>query len=1145
MPALFFPNLDTLRLALASGLVPTRVTLAPVRAGLDAPHLWLDLDELLPRETLTALGRLGVVALGAPSVPTLPTRCWAELLPLRKTVPGTGPVLFDVPDKHLTTFVARLRRLRAGPAGVYLLPEPHASRAWVTVTAPPLAVLLWTEEPDSPIYAYQKQLPEVWTARGWEHPLAGQLVIPVGCVLLCDLERGVTAFAAPVPPPLNDEFFLRRRPATVPATGRPARIEVRLRLARCDVAAPESLWVLTPQEQDSFREFCCGADERLLRRFEIATLQSGESTRLIVRRAPDEDSVILPVVSGGYRVDPRLPSLFVPAGYALRPRTRAAELVRELGLTSDRVTWLEPTGADGFTAHAVAVSTFRPLCDLLEYSAEPASPMTAMRIPADPFPFTKFALRLDPVADLEPEDGDELIEEEAPAPAEGEPGWVAKSVGKMVRWVRGRARPDPADASAPDPKPRHGERKSRHAEPAGGHVEQKLSSADALLHGYDRAARRHELENRLLADFPKLGPDERAARWAELAGVYGATGQSLDAAVCWVNATWEYATPPTEWLERWVDAECHAAKRGDRSADLDRWLAEPGRPGTGRVVAALAAHAGFQPMPAPEFVALLPRVLAVLEQHLDDIPVRGAWLARLAVARSCDGDVLGLARWRDKLIHRLRDRGPGLDLDEPSFLRFHGTATAERFKTAREWLTRVKEPVLAWVQRHGGSNRMQWTGLEAETEATAIYAQFILAWGLGALGERARARDWSARARKALAKVGGPRADPATHALLGDLFLHRIKEAHEGHTPKPGLPPELRERLDELPYFARYSVDRIREHCRVLQPLGGGRGSALSLMVFWGTDRLGERLSVLDSHTGTAQLNDEARALLGIVIEESTTSTVPRVVFALLEVAGLLELSVLEPLLALVPAALDWMNNWVRPGRDESEENRAGRVLKYQKTMIDAAFAVAPAGTATVLLRHLTRGAATGHLLAAATATAPRTGRAARKFGLAADAEALMNALDPARAEWGKAPVTAERVGLAVGWFAAGDEDAANRILNAAREQLFLTAPNDLQDRTAIALAYAEALGFAPSGIALGRLEELFQRLDRVTVGGSTNCYFTLQPLRLIDTVVRSVVTDEFTLGAAVRAWLDEDEFLIRQRVHRDMASLLCESELG
>ncbi len=1146
MPTLLFPNLDTLRLTLASGLVPLTITSAPVRAGRDdSARLWLELDELPPRETLSALGRLGVVSLGAPDVPTHHTRCWAELLPLRRvTLAPTGLVLFEVPDKHLASFVSRLRRLRAGPTAVHLLADPHADLAWVTVAAPPLVVLLWTEEPDSPVRAYRQQAPDVWTARGWEHPLSSHLTAPPGCVLLCDPDRGVTAFPSPVPLPSDDEFPLGHRNSHPPVAGPPARIDVRFRLARCNTVGTESLWVLAPPEQESFRDFCASADERLLRRFEVASLQCAAESRLVVRHAPAADSAVPPVVTGGFRADPRVPSLCLPTGYSLRPRTRTTELVRELNLTPDRLTWLEPTTGDGFTLYTIAVAAFRPLGDQIEYAATPAAPLCPQRIPADPFPFDKFVLRLDPVADPEPEVASDEPEEEAPpVPTDGEPGWV----GKVMRWVRGRPR-DESDTGAPVADPRtagHGNRKAAPStEPQGERVERKLSSADALLHGHNRAARRQKLENHLLADFPRLGPVERAARWAELAGVYGATGQSLDAAVCWMNAAWECPTPSTDWLERWAEAECHAAKRGDRSADLDRWLAEPGRPGTGRVVAALAAHAGFQPTPAREFVAALPRVLAVLDQHFDDIPVRGVWLARIAVARSCEGDILGLARWRDRLMNRLHDRGPGLDLDEPSFLRFRGNATVDRFKIAREWLTRVKEPVLAWVKRHATGGRMQWTGLEAETEATAVYAQFMLAWGLGALGERARARDWAARARKALARAGGPRADPAAHALLGDLFLHRIKDAHEGVTPKPGLPPELQVRLDKLPEFARYSVDRLREHCRILQPLGPvsaylGR----DLKEFWGQDRLGERLSVLNSRSGPAHLNDEARALLSIAVTEPTTATVPRVVFALLEVAPWLDASVLAQLLDLVPAALDWTEAWVRTGR-WSESERAERVTRYQARMLSAALAISPSSAAGSLLRHLTHGAASGHLLSAVLAAGSRAFRAARKHGLVAEAEALMHVLDPTRAEWGNEPVTAKRVGLAAGWFAAGNEEAGNRILNSAREQLFLAAPDDLRARTAVALAYAEALGFAPSGIVLGRLEELFQRLDRVTVSGSTNCYFTLQPLRLIDTVVRSVVTDEFTLGATVRAWLDEDEFLIRRRIHRDMASLLRESEL-
>ena len=73
----------------------------------------------------------------------------------------------------------------------------------------------------------------------------------------------------------------------------------------------------------------------------------------------------------------------------------------------------------------------------------------------------------------------------------------------------------------------------------------------------------------------------------------------------------------------------------------------------------------------------------------------------------------------------------------------------------------------------------------------------------------------------------------------------------------------------------------------------------------------------------------------------------------------------------------------------------------------------------------------------------------------------------------------------------------------------------------------------------------MFQRLGRVKIDGGTNLYFTLQPLQIIETVVRAVVTDEFALGSSVRGWLDDDEFLIRSRVHRDLTAVLREQGIG
>jgi hypothetical protein len=1142
MPALFVPTLDALRLALASGLVPGAAALAPGRAARDAGgHLWLEPDEHPTRDALTALGRLGVVALGNPGVPTHPVRSWAELLPLRRAPESDDwLVLFEVPDREVVALAARLTR--AGTAlGVRLLPDPDTGGAWVTAVTPPAVVLFRASEPDSTVRCFYPQARGVWTARGWEHPLAAHLVVPPDGVLLCAPDRAPLYVAGSAPEPRQEEYALAARPACATVAAPSTRIDVRLQLVRSRDARDESLWVLGPAEIGPFRQFCASADERLLSRFQVAAVHSGEATRVLVKRtSADDRTAVLPVPARGFYSDPRLPVLYVPGASALRPALRAHELVRALALSGDRLAWVEPAGR-GVAVHTVSAHAFRALHEQVEYTVPAPAPLAPVVAADERFAFARLAVQVETTIDLDPEpEPEEPPARELPRAVNPQSGsWVTKVRARMMNWVRGRPRvaaEPPVLVPVPAPE-------DEQTDPPDGRVERKLTSADALVHGHDRAARRHELESRLLSEFPSLGADERAARWAELAGVYGATGQALDAAVCWVNALWECPAPPEPWLEQWAVAEVRAAKRTDRGADLDRWLSEPARPGTGRVIAALAAYFGAQPVPPPDFVAALPRVLAVLDQQFDDVPVRAGWLARLAAARSCDGDVLGLARWHDRLVRRLDERGPGLDLDEPSFLRFRGTPSAERFQTARKWLVDVHKSVLDWVQAHAGKGRLEWAGLEAETLATAAYAQLMLAWGLGVLGERAKSRDWSARARKALAGASGTRADPAGHAFLGDLFLHRIKEAHEGHVPKAALPAELQGRYEKLPEFARYSADRLRDHSRILQPVGQGRAyRGLDLKEFWGADRLGERLSVLATRTDPADLSDEARALLEIVAAAPTTATVPRVTFALLRAAPALAPPVVKQILDLVPTALDWLEVWLGTGRWKPEE-RTDRANRFQHRMIEAAVAVAPPAQVGRRRGALIRGAAAGPLLPAVSAAAPAVFRAARKCGLAAEVGALVRVLDPVRAGSGER-VSPQRVGLAIGWFAAGDEEIGFQILNAAREELFTAAQVPVQQRTALALAYAEALGFAPGGIALGRLGELFQRLGCVTVHCSSNCYYTLHPLRLIDTVVRSVVTDEFTLGAAVRAWLDEDEFLIRQRVHRDMAACLRESEV-
>jgi hypothetical protein len=1145
MPALYFPNLSVLRLALSSGLVPGEIASAPACAGVDLlGRIWLELADLPPREVLAALGKLGVQVLGGAGLATEPIDCWAELLPLQKSIDRpAGTSLFIVPDRQASRFVARLLRKGPGPMAVSLRDRPEPPAAWITTRNPCPAILAESLDEHAAFEAFFEQIPGVWVRGGWKHPLPEALLIPPGHSLLIRPPRQILRIEGAIPTPDVEELSVPFIRPAVPGGPPGPGIPVRIHLSRQRSSERESLWIMTAGQVDEFLEFCSSADERMIRRLEIAAQLSGPATRLILRcSSEDHAGSLFRFDARGYVPDSRIAGLFLPAGHVLRPHLRSHELSRALELTPDRIVWLEAGPTSEVTIDSIHRDAFLPLVELVEYVVPPVSPLV-VETRLDPFAMNRFVLQDDRLPGPERDATISLIEEEDQADQRGErrsPGWLLRSMRKLMSRLRREeqeAVPTPREKVVSPVEP---------ALPAERRVEQKLSSREALRHGPDWAARRRDEEALLVRTLPRLGPEDRAARWASIAAVYTTLGNANDAAVCWMNAVWESPAPPTTWVKQWLVSECQAAKITDNFGLLDRWLSEPGRPGMARIIAAYTAWAGQQATISPEFMASLPRVLAVLDQHFDDLPVRGAWLARLAATRLCEGDALGLARWQDRVMARLDERGPSLDLDEPSFLRFHGTASAERFQTARDCLDRIKGPAVAWIQKHAADKRalLRAAGIQAETESTTAYAQFMLAWGLGCLGERTQAKDLAAWARKSLPRTATPRMDPAAHILLGELFLHRIKDAQEGRTPRPGLPAGFQARLEALSESARYAVDKLRERSRILEPcdrVDAFRGKTLK--EFWGHDRLGERLYVLAERKDSGQPEEEVETLLALCEESPRTDIVPRVVLTLLEVAARMDETKVLRLLDLVPTALDWCEAWIAAGKWSLAE-RPKKLQECRVAMLQAAFDRAgnladPAPPLRQLIRRIiTIGPTIRAPLVAAAFSVFRT---LRKRKLRGEAETLMHFLDGDRLD----PAAVSPLGLAVGWFTAGNDDTASAILDEARDKLLIVGVGDLRERTELAIAYAETLGFAAPQISHGRLQEIFQRLGEVYVMGGTNQYYTLQLLQVVDAVVRSVVTDEFTLGPAVRGWLDDDEFLIRGRIHRDITSVLREQGLG
>ena len=76
-----------------------------------------------------------------------------------------------------------------------------------------------------------------------------------------------------------------------------------------------------------------------------------------------------------------------------------------------------------------------------------------------------------------------------------------------------------------------------------------------------------------------------------------------------------------------------------------------------------------------------------------------------------------------------------------------------------------------------------------------------------------------------------------------------------------------------------------------------------------------------------------------------------------------------------------------------------------------------------------------------------------------------------------------------------------------------------------------------PSETGLARITELFQRMEKHKINNTftTAQYYSRFHLNLVEDVIRAVVSDDFALGPGGRKWLDDDEYIVRRRIHADM----------
>src|SRR5262245_29416136 len=133
-----FPDYDTLKLALTSGVVPTDVSLKPAAFGVDeAQRPWLEPSVKPPRRMGAELTRLGVANPRAYPSPGENLGNWLQALPLQRqeNLPELGsstPVLFELSDANqLPEVVGEMLRLGVDRQGFRWMKDEEIGRAHV------------------------------------------------------------------------------------------------------------------------------------------------------------------------------------------------------------------------------------------------------------------------------------------------------------------------------------------------------------------------------------------------------------------------------------------------------------------------------------------------------------------------------------------------------------------------------------------------------------------------------------------------------------------------------------------------------------------------------------------------------------------------------------------------------------------------------------------------------------------------------------------------------------------------------------------------------------------------------------------------------------------------------------------------------
>jgi hypothetical protein len=640
-------------------------------------------------------------------------------------------------------------------------------------------------------------------------------------------------------------------------------------------------------------------------------------------------------------------------------------------------------------------------------------------------------------------------------------------------------------------------------------------------HLTDARAQVHAMEQRLLGIPGAWDHPERQALWPELAWLNAQLGRDDEAAVCWLNALWE-ADQPRSLVQAWARSELQ-----DSSSSLAKeGMAPPVLPDEpterdARKLSAFLLWAVSRPRLSESLADSVKQALATFERVESVLPLRAVWLVWQGVGRVVPEVGSLLSSVAERLLRRLQG---GLDArsELPACLQ-----TAEsRAHHLGDWFVRLHELAQNWL---GASTNA--------TSQTPAYVRLMFAFGLACLK---RAGD-CLKLRQQAASVLASRDD--VHKFLLNALEYRIEQALEGRALYGPLPTEALETLNRMERLLRYVVERLRKHSRILEP-----DQRINPSRHWG-----------------ARINDFERALASLTDLPDREELASRVDKLLREVpkgpkGNEQRARVLRAGLEAAPRiGEDFARKMLEqtvPAYDALPEAKEMAALMDQAAFLEKALFVAgrygrmeAAHLLVARVHRLLQGQKGPQALQVLDSLAAQCFRGLRKLGMRDEIDQLLRqmadlvlegqdvkAIDFKKREQGPAALRA-LLQVAAGWYFFGRDSQAEPILQAARGVL-LAGYLPPRDQTQLAAAYAIAVGHGPLETGQARLEELFRRVFGIRDTYTSASHFSVSQLDVIEAVVLAVVSEQGLAQQQMRRWLDENEALIRRRIHHDLAVL-------